>query len=113
MKKFNNAILADRAYSTKPRSIAARKRYLTSQTAADKSAIAKRRTAGKEAVKRTSSISTDRLRFFKPESAMGRRIAFHLSKGRDPGDIAVRERLSVSAVNQMIEAVVAFDKAKS
>lgn len=113
MKKFNNSILADRAYSTKPRSVAARQRYLTSPTAADKSAAAKRRTAGKEAAKLTQSISSDRLRLFRPESAMGRRIAFHLSRGRDAGDIAVRERLSVSAVNQMIEAVQAFDKAQS
>lgn len=113
MKKFNNSILADREYSTKPRSVAARQRYLTSPTAADKSAAAKRRTAGKQVAERTSSISSDRLRLFKPESAMGRRIAFHLSKVRDPGDIAVRERLSVSAVNQMIEAVQAFDKAQS
>lgn len=113
MKQFNNSILADREYSTKPRSVAARQRYLTSPTAADKSAVAKRRTAGKRVAERTSSISSDRLRLFKPESAMGRRIAFHLSRGRDAGEIAVRERLAVSVVIKMIEAVQAFDKERS
>jgi hypothetical protein len=107
MKKFNNAILAEREYSTKPKSVAARQRYLNSDTAAENSAKSKRRHAGKKVATRSSSISDDRLRLFKPDSAAGRRIAFHLSRGRDAGDIAVRERLLVGVVVKMIDAVQA------
>lgn len=113
MKKFNNSILADREYSTHPKAVASREKYRNDPSRPDKAAANNRRWAGKKVAKRTSSISSDRLRLFRPESAMGRRIAFHLSRGRDAGDIAVRERLSVSTVNQMIEAVQAFDKAQS
>ena len=41
-------------------------------------------------------------RFVKPNVG---RIAFHLSKGRDIGDIAIRERLMVSKVQEVVEMI--------
>ena len=86
-----------REYSTKPAAIKARSRYLNDDSYAEAEIARKRRNDAAKKVRvlsatRINRISLDRLRF-------------HLSKGRDVGDIAIRENVTVSAVQQAIAEI--------
>lgn len=82
---------------TSPKAVARRVRLLTDDAHADRVNESRRRSGQRKkglllTLTRTNRISLERLKF-------------HLSRGRDVGDIAIRENVTVSAVRQAISEI--------
>lgn len=82
---------------TDPKSAARRSRTLTDDAYADRVNEQKRKS---EQRKRGRLLTLTR-----PNRISLERLKFHLSKGRDVGDIAIRENVTVSAVQQAIAEI--------
>ena len=82
-----------------------RLRKLHSDQAADKAAEASKRAARRKKDIKLKSKASELNSMLQRGGGVPimNRIKFHLSKGRDVGDIAVRERLRVSDVQAMID----------
>ena len=97
-----------RPYSTTPKAIASRQRRLLDDEAAARDAERSRKANGRKrivAIRARSEFYTTTRRGEKPKVSKDfvRRVRWHLSKGRDAGDIATREFARISRVLEAIE----------
>lgn len=100
-----------KSYSTNPKAIAARARRLLDPAWAEhvnaqrtryhraKRARQLAQAAISRAVPRPSSMG--------PPKALVARVAHHLARGRDVGDIAVRERIMASVAKNIVDQILA------
>jgi hypothetical protein len=88
-------------YSSRSAAIAARTKMLTDDAASDReAAIRKVRRGKKKAAQIAQTRNVTRIQQLSQE-----RVAFHLSKNRDAGTIAVRENVPVSVVRGIIDSL--------
>ena len=111
---MNGAISTRSKLSNSDVAIRLRSKYLTNDKYANGEIIRKRRHAAKKKANIVLSDAGHKASMIKPYGPTWKRIEYHLSKGRDAGDIAVRESLKVSAVQSIIDQVQAhLTKAKA
>ena len=99
-----------RAYSTRPKSIRARIKRLLDDAAADAENARRRRHYAAKVQERLARLASANAslrpsRPFVPAKAMQDRVRRHLARGRDAGDIAIREGIMLSVARRIVDHV--------
>ena len=93
-----NSFIPLKPLSQTPGAVYMRTRYLTddqwSEQVQKADVARKRRKRGADLVQQRKGTA----RYVNVRGALARRVAFHISKGRDAADIAIRENVPVSVV---------------
>jgi len=97
-------------YSTRPKAVAARLRRLTDDAFADREAETSKRTRARKRIAHLLALAGQRGVVHggtgvSIAKAFLRRVERHLSRGRDVGDIAIRERVTVRRAAEAVEMV--------
>lgn len=104
--------------STTPKAIAARLRRLHDPEWAERTNAARRRYYAMARIKDVSDMATRNASLhpsqrWEPTRLMQDRVRNHLARGRDVGDIAIREGIKVSVAKRIVDHVRAVQAAVS
>lgn len=105
---MSNTFIPDRPLSTHPAAVRLRERRLQEDGFAEKMDAYVQQSRRHKRHRELKTLAENRLvakASNRSRKALLDRIRFHLSKGRDSGDIAIRERLLVSKVQEIITEI--------
>lgn len=91
-------------YSTNKKSIASRNKYLLDDDFAERESVRKKQYYNKKQLQKTLKKRNDSYKD-NFRASLVKRIQFHLNKGRDVANIAVRENLLVSHVQEVVNQI--------